>query len=101
LCVLGLEKTRHFLFPELRHVVPFCLLFDIMQESELITQLQSQLAHLERHVLEQDTEFYQLAKRVDALNKLVQLQRAQLSALASETVPGAGDMPANEKPPHY
>lgn len=72
-----------------------------MSNTESITELQSQLAHLERHVSEQDAEFYQLAKRVDALTQLVQVQKAQLSALSSGGVAGAGDMPANEKPPHY
>jgi hypothetical protein len=72
-----------------------------MSQIESITELQSQLAHLERHVTEQDAEFYQLAKRLDALSQLVQRQQAQLSALSSGGVAGAGDMPANEKPPHY
>ena len=72
-----------------------------MPDSDPITELQSQLAHLERHVSEQDAEFYQLAKRVDALSQLVQLQKAQLGALSSGGVAGAGDMPADEKPPHY
>ena len=42
-----------------------------MSQIESITELQSQLAHLERHVTEQDAEFYQLAKRLDALSQLV------------------------------
>ncbi|MFT6059094.1 MAG: phage shock protein A [Lentimonas sp.] len=72
-----------------------------MSDAESITELQSQLTHLERHIAEQDAEFYQLAKRVDALTQLVQAQKAQLSALSSGGVAGDGDMPANEKPPHY
>ena len=72
-----------------------------MSEVESITELQCQLAHLERHITEQDAEFYQLAKRVDALSQLVQLQKTQLNALSSGGVAGAGDMPADEKPPHY
>ncbi|MFQ3224807.1 MAG: putative coiled-coil protein SlyX [Lentimonas sp.] len=72
-----------------------------MSQNESITELQSQLAHLERHVTEQDAEFYQLAKRLDALSQLVQHQKAQLSAMSSGGVGGGGDMPANEKPPHY
>ncbi|CAA6678897.1 MULTISPECIES: SlyX family protein [unclassified Lentimonas] len=72
-----------------------------MSEIEPITELQSQLAHLERHVTEQDAEFYELAKRLDALTKLVQRQKVQMDALSSGGVAGAGDMPANEKPPHY
>jgi hypothetical protein len=72
-----------------------------MSDTESITELQSQLTYLERHIAEQDAEFYQLAKRVDALSQLVQMQKAQINALSSGGVAGAGDMPANEKPPHY
>ena len=72
-----------------------------MSDLDSISELQSQLAHLERHIAEQDAEFYQLAKRVDALSQLVQRQKVQLNALSSGGVAGAGDMPANEKPPHY
>ena len=72
-----------------------------MLEAESIAELQSQLTHLERHIAEQDAEFYQLAKRVDALTQLVQTQKAQLSMLSSGGLTGAGNMPANEKPPHY
>ena len=72
-----------------------------MSDVELITELQSKIAHLERHIAEQDAEFYQLAKRVDALSQLVQMQKAQINALSSGGVAGAGDMPADEKPPHY
>lgn len=72
-----------------------------MSDTESITELQSQLTHLERHIAEQDAEFYQLAKRVDALSQLVQRQKAQIDALSTGGVAGAGDMPADEKPPHY
>jgi uncharacterized coiled-coil protein SlyX len=72
-----------------------------MSHLESIIALQTQLTHLERHIAEQDAEFYQLSKRVDALSQLVQMQKAQISALSSGGVAGAGDMPANEKPPHY
>jgi septal ring factor EnvC (AmiA/AmiB activator) len=72
-----------------------------MLDLDPIAELQSKLAHLERHIAEQDAEFYQLAKRLDALNKLVKQQKAQIEAVASGGAAGAGDMPANEKPPHY
>ena len=78
-----------------------CSVLGTMSDTESITELQSQLAHLERHITEQDREFYQLAKRVDALSQLVQMQKAQINALSSGGVAGADDMPANEKPPHY
>ncbi len=72
-----------------------------MLDADSITELQTQLTYLERHIAEQDAEFYQLAKRVDALSQLVQLQKAQINALSSGGVTGAEDMPADEKPPHY
>ncbi len=72
-----------------------------MSDTESIIALQTQLTHVEQHIAEQDAEFYQLAKRVDALGQLVQLQKAQINALSSGGVAGAGDMPADEKPPHY
>ena len=72
-----------------------------MSDAESITELQSQLTHLERHIAEQDAEFYQLAKRVDALSQLVQIQKTQINALSSGGVASADDMPADEKPPHY
>lgn len=72
-----------------------------MSDADSITELQTQLAHLERHITEQDAEFYQLAKRVDALTKLVQMQKRQLETLGERGSGGAGEMPADEKPPHY
>ena len=72
-----------------------------MSDTDSITELQTQLAHLERHITEQDAEFYQLAKRVDALSKLVKMQKVQIETLAERGSTGAGDMPADEKPPHY
>jgi uncharacterized coiled-coil protein SlyX len=72
-----------------------------MSDAESITELQTQLTHLERHITEQDAEFYQLAKRVDALSKLVQMQKVQIESLVERGSSGAGEMPADEKPPHY
>jgi uncharacterized coiled-coil protein SlyX len=72
-----------------------------MSQNEAITELQSQFMHLDRHIAEQDAEFYKLARRLDALTELVQRQKVQIEALSSGGVAGAGDMPANEKPPHY
>lgn len=89
-------------FPELRLGCALCFAPKTMSDAESIVALQTQLTHLERHIAEQDAEFYRLAKRVDALNQLVQVQKAQLNAMSSGGVPGGGDeMPANEKPPHY
>ena len=72
-----------------------------MIESDLLENLQSRIAFLEKHVTEQDTEMYQLSKRIDSLVKAAKEQRAQLAALAELNSQSAGDMPANEKPPHY
>jgi uncharacterized coiled-coil protein SlyX len=73
----------------------------IMSDAELITELQTKLTYLERHISEQDAEFYRLSQRVDYLNKLLQLQQVQLRAISSGGSSGVDEMPADEKPPHY
>ncbi len=70
-----------------------------MSDSEPIIELQTQIAHMQRHIEEQDAEMYKLTMRVDQLAKLIKQQDAQLKALNERG--GGGDMPANEKPPHY
>ena len=72
-----------------------------MSKSDLIKDLQSRIAFLEKHVTEQDTEMYQLSKRIDSLVKVAKEQKAQLAAVAELNSQSAGDMPADEKPPHY
>ena len=72
-----------------------------MIESDLLEDLQSRIAFLEKHVTEQDAEMYQLSKRIDGLVKAAQEQKAQLAAVAELNSQSASDMPANEKPPHY
>ena len=72
-----------------------------MIESNLIQELQSRIAFLEKHVTEQDAEMYQFSKKIDGLVKAAKEQKAQLAALAELTSQSAGDMPADEKPPHY
>ncbi len=69
-----------------------------MSDEESIYELQRRITHLEQHIAEQDSEIYRLSKRVDDLAKAYELQRLKMDALASQT---GGDMPANEKPPHY
>lgn len=67
-------------------------------EESIQQRIESKLAHLERHIAEQDTEIYQLSRRVEQLNQAASKLNLQLQSLAS----GGGDtMPANEKPPHY
>ena len=69
-----------------------------MSEHEQIIELQTQIAHLQRHVEEQDAEMYKLSMRLDRLLKKLSEQESQLKALSERS---GGDMPANEKPPHY
>ena len=72
-----------------------------MSISDPIEDLQSRIAFLEKHVAEQDAEMYQLSKRLDRLVKVAKEQKAQLAAVAELNAQSAGDMPADEKPPHY
>ena len=67
----------------------------------MIEALQSRIAHLEKHIEEQDAEIYRLARRVESLVQAFQKQKAQLNELTeSETGARAGS-PGDEKPPHY
>ena len=72
-----------------------------MIESDLLEDLQSRIAFLEKHVIEQDAEMYQLSKRIDGLVKAAKEQKALLAEVAELNSQGAGDMPADETPPHY
>ena len=72
-----------------------------MSISDPIEDLQSRIAFLEKHVAEQDAEMYQLSKRIDSLVKVAKEQKAQLAAVAELNSQSVGDMPADEKPPHY
>lgn len=69
-----------------------------MMQEESIIELQTQLAHLQRHVEEQDAEIYKLATRVEQLMELLQRQNLQLQAMNAR---GGDGLPAHEKPPHY
>ena len=64
---------------------------------EELKSLQERITFLEKHVTEQDAEMYQQAKRIDALQLTIKKLELKLSALED----GGGDMPADEKPPHY
>ena len=72
-----------------------------MCKSDPIEDLQSRIAFLEKHVTEQDAEIYKLSKRIDSLVKVAKEQKAQLAVVAELNSQSAGDMPADEKPPHY
>lgn len=68
---------------------------------ELLQLLESRIAHLQKHVEEQDAEIFQLSKRIDTLVKVAKEQKAQLAAVAELNSSNTGGMPADEKPPHY
>ena len=70
-----------------------------MSESEEIISLQTQVTHLQRHIEQQDAEMYQMSLRIDKLSELVKQQTEQIKSLNERGA--GGDMPANEKPPHY
>jgi uncharacterized coiled-coil protein SlyX len=72
-----------------------------MSKSDLIEDLESRIALLEKHVTEQDAEMYKLSKRIDSLVKVAKEQKVQLAAVAELNSQSAVDMPADEKPPHY
>ena len=72
-----------------------------MIKSDLIEELKSRIALLEKHVTEQDAEMYQLSRRIDGLVKAAKEQKAQLAALADSNAQSEGYMTADEKPPHY
>lgn len=69
--------------------------------SDSITELETRITYLEKHIAEQDAEMYQLSKRIDTLVKVAKEQKAQLAAMAELNSQGAASMPADEKPPHY
>ncbi|WPJ96844.1 SlyX family protein [Coraliomargarita algicola] len=69
--------------------------------SEAQKSLETRIAFLEKHVAEQDAEMYRLSQRIDTLVKVAKEQKAQLAAVAELNSQHAGDMPADEKPPHY
>lgn len=63
--------------------------------------IETRVSFLEKHVADQDAEIYKLTKRIDTLVKVARDQKAQLAAVAELNSGSAGDMPADEKPPHY
>ncbi len=61
-----------------------------------IQDLQIKLTFLERHIEEQDRVIYSMQSDLEKLRKEVERlkERADVNS-------GGGDMPANERPPHY
>jgi len=70
-------------------------------ETDLLADLQSRIAFLEKHVEAQDAEMYQLSKRVDTLVKVIKEQKSQIASIAEMSSSNSAEMPADEKPPHY
>lgn len=63
---------------------------------EQIIRLEEQLAHLERHIEEQDREIYRQGEVIKTLVRESDKLRQRL-----EDVADAKDMPTDERPPHY
>ena len=64
-------------------------------------ELETRIAYLEKHIEEQDAEIFQLTKRIDNLVKVAKEQKDQLAAVAELSSQSAGELPADENPPHY
>lgn len=69
-----------------------------MPNEAMIQELQEMITRLEQHVEEQDLQMYRLSQRVEELGKVFEQQRKQLVSLAGKS---GGDLPPDEKPPHY
>ena len=69
--------------------------------TDRITTLETRITYLEKHIAEQDSEMFQLSKRIDTLVKVAKEQKAQLAAMAELNAQNTSSMPADEKPPHY
>jgi len=68
-------------------------------DPESTIELQSQIAHLQRHIENQDAEIYKFAKRIDRMDQLLKLQSDQIKSLSER---GVDSFTSNiERPPHY
>ena len=68
-------------------------------DPESTIELQSQIAHLQRHIENQDAEIYKFAKRIDRMDQLLKLQSDQIKSLSER---GVDSTSSNiERPPHY
>lgn len=70
-----------------------------MTDSKEIIDLQTRVTLMQRHIESQDAEMYKMSLRMDKLAESVRQQVEQIKALNERS--GGGDMPADEKPPHY
>ena len=68
-------------------------------DPESTIELQSQIAHLQRHIENQDAEIYKFAKRIDRMDQLLKQQSDQIKSLSER---GVDSFSSNiERPPHY
>ena len=68
-------------------------------EPEPKIDLQSQIAHLQRHIENQDAEIYKFTKRIDRMDQLLKQQSDQIKSLSER---GVDSFSSNiERPPHY
>ena len=68
-------------------------------DPESTIELQSQIAHLQRHIENQDAEIYKFAKRIDRMDQLLKLQSDQIKSLSERDVDSTSSN--IERPPHY
>ena len=68
-------------------------------DPESTIELQSQIAHLQRHIENQDAEIYKFAKRIDRMDQLLKLQSDQIKSLSERGVDSSSS--SSELPPHY
>lgn len=69
-------------------------------ENDRLSELESKLTQMQRHVVDQDREIYRLSQKLEQQNQALSKLRIQLESALSGRMDG-GDMPANERPPHY
>jgi len=70
----------------------------MVKDMEELIQLQERFTHLEKHLFEQDAEMHQINRRIDRLTK--KMRELEMRFKSSEEG-SDGDLPVNEKPPHY
>ena len=67
-----------------------------MTESERLTLLEERYAHLQKHVAAQDKAMLELNDEVARLRQELAVIRAQ-----PQPSSGSGEIPDDERPPHY
>jgi uncharacterized coiled-coil protein SlyX len=70
-----------------------------MTDAERITRLEERFTHLQKHVTEQDRVILELTEKLARLRR--ELDAQQLRAANGATAEGGGEMPEDERPPHY